>query len=333
MQTPIITVNNITKDYKTGTTITQVIRGIDLAITAGEFIIIFGPSGSGKSTLLNIINGLEIPTSGTIIVDGLNLSSLDQQQKAAFHRQKIGMVFQAYNLIPSLTVLQNITLPLTFAKIPKSERNRLAMGLLKDFDLEKLANRLPTEISGGQMQRVGIMRALVSKPPIIVADEPTGNLDSVASKSVMELFSSLNHKYQDTLVVVTHDPGLFIYADRIIHILDGQIIKETIRHRHPVLQVKSLVFDDLYKHETDPEKLRLMTTLTIMLSRQQLSAFDKQELTKTLELMRQRLQNKIDTDRLFHLLDLPSKRGGAGLYQPTAKYIAESFDNILKIIH
>ena len=146
---PIITVENVTKNYTTGTTITQVIRGINISISQGEFVIIFGPSGSGKSTLLNIINGLEIPTSGKITVDGLDISKLNPQQKAEFHRQKIGMVFQAYNLIPSLTVLQNITLPLIFAKINKTERTRLAMTMLKDFDLEKLAHRLPTEISGG----------------------------------------------------------------------------------------------------------------------------------------------------------------------------------------
>ena len=329
---PIITVENVTKNYTTGTTITQVIRGINISISQGEFVIIFGPSGSGKSTLLNIINGLEIPTSGKITVDGLDISKLNPQQKAEFHRQKIGMVFQAYNLIPSLTVLQNITLPLIFAKINKTERTRLAMTMLKDFDLEKLAHRLPTEISGGQMQRVGIMRALIGKPPIIVADEPTGNLDSVASKTVMGLFTDLNQKYQNTLVVVTHDPNLFVYADRIIHILDGQVVRETIRQRHASTEVKKVVFDTVFKNETNPEKQRLLTILTIMLTRQQLVSFDRYEIDKTIDLMSQRLANQIDTDRFYHQLDLSQTHGGAGLYQPTAKYIAESFDNLLKVI-
>ncbi len=228
---PIIQVDNVTKTFGQGDIEVQALRGISLKVFKGEFVIIFGPSGSGKSTLLNIISGLDSVTTGKVTIDGVDLESLSGNERAKFHRDKVGIVFQAYNLIPTLSIRQNIALPLVFAGVPHEERRARADKLLEEFQLSSLANRLPVEASGGQQQRVGIMRALVANPPILIADEPTGNLDSKTSEDVMRLFRNLNQNLGVTLVVVTHDPTQFPWADRVIHVLDGKIIKQTIYHQ------------------------------------------------------------------------------------------------------
>ena len=328
-------VEKLTRNYGEGEAATKVLRGVDFRIEYGEFVIIFGPSGSGKSTLLNILSGLEDVTSGRVMVDGQDISKLDLEERARFHREKIGMVFQAYNLIPSLTILQNITLPHVFSKIPKSVREQKAMKLLTDFKMQHLAKRLPSEVSGGQAQRTGIMRALIIDPPIIIADEPTGNLDSVATKNVMEVFSELNHKLKNTIIVVTHDPSLFTYADRIIHILDGNIIKETVRKKdHMDLPKKHIEtdFEKICKSEKDPKRIRIQDILVMILSHHQLSSFHEHELVMIIDLLSARLEKKITETELYHKLDKPVKEGGVGLYAPTAKHIAEHFESILLVI-
>lgn len=187
---PIIDVKNIIKKFGQGDNEVIALRGLSLKIYGTEFVIIFGPSGSGKSTLLNILAGLDGPTKGGITIDGENPYTMNDVDHAKFHRRKIGMVFQAYNLIPTLTVRQNITMPLAFDKVSKAERIKKADEILKRFELYEMRNRLPTEISGGQQQRIGIIRSLVTNPPIIIADEPTGNLDSITSEKVMRLLKN-----------------------------------------------------------------------------------------------------------------------------------------------
>lgn len=242
---PIIEVKNITKKFGQGDNEVIALRGLSMKIYGTEFVIIFGPSGSGKSTLLNILAGLDGPTTGDITIDGENPYTMNDVDHARFHRRKIGMVFQAYNLIPTLTVRQNITMPLAFDKVSKAERIKKADEILKRFELYEMRNRLPTEISGGQQQRIGIIRSLVTNPPIIIADEPTGNLDSITSEKVMRLFKELNNTYDTTMVVVTHDPGQFMWADRVIHVLDGKIVKQTIYSR------KSLIAEDEFDYPTE----------------------------------------------------------------------------------
>ncbi|MCA9391721.1 ABC transporter ATP-binding protein [candidate division WWE3 bacterium] len=230
MDEQIIAVDHITKQFGAENTRVTAIDDMTLKVFKGEFVIVFGPSGSGKSTLLNIVAGLDNVTNGTVKIDGVELSTLSSDEKAKFHREKIGIVFQAYNLVPTFTVEQNISLPLVFAGVKPDERVSRAQKLLKDFNLATLEKRLPAEVSGGQQQRVGIMRALVTNPPILIADEPTGNLDSVTSKEVMELFRDLNQRLGVTVLVVTHDPTQFQWADRVVHVLDGKIIKQTVYH-------------------------------------------------------------------------------------------------------
>jgi putative ABC transport system ATP-binding protein len=333
MSDSIIQVHHLIKNFGEGDSETKVLRGMDLTINPGEFVIVFGPSGSGKSTLLNIINGLELPTSGQIIVDGQDITSLDEDARARFHQDKIGMVFQAYNLISSLTVQQNITLPLVFSKRPHAEREAVARQLLADFELEYLADRLPSEISGGQQQRVGIMRALINQPPIIIADEPTGNLDSVATDSVMSLFTRLNKNYQNTLIVVTHDQSLFKYADRVIHILDGEVVKETVGHAvKPRLHQVATVFEQALNNVKDLKKRRYLQLLASLLSKQQLSSFDQQELTATLTFIDQFVTGKLNLTEFYQKLDDPVSEGGAGLYRTTARHLAVNLSNILETL-
>lgn len=333
MDTAAVEVRNLTKNFGTGSSMTKVLRGMNISIMPGEFVIIFGPSGSGKSTLLNIINGLENPTSGQVIIDGEDISRLEDNARARFHQNKIGMVFQAYNLISSLTVSQNITLPLVFGRHPLVQREQRAKELLQDFALTELEHRLPSEISGGQAQRVGVMRALVNNPPIIVADEPTGNLDSVSSKKVMDLFCQLSEKYHNTLIVVTHDQGLFRYADRIIHVLDGTVIKEVVRASSKTrTKSEETVYDRMLAHTKKPDQRRLLRLLHAILSPSQLSSFDQTELDRTIEFIQSFSQGKIDSHELYVALDKPVSEGGAGLYRSTAHHLAESMENMLEVM-
>lgn len=329
----IIEIKNLVKDFGHDDSVVHVLRDVSIDIFPGEFSIIFGPSGSGKSTLLNIINGLEVPTSGDVVIDNMSITNLNEEQRSIFHQQKIGMVFQAYNLIPSLSVIENITLPLTFSKIDETERIERAKDLLSDFELSQIANRYPSEISGGQAQRVGIMRALVNKPPIIVADEPTGNLDSIASKNVMDLFANLNEKFHNTMVVVTHDQSFFSYADRIIHILDGKVVKETVRHKTGKSAEKRQKQEArrLENFAKDALDKRIVFILSVILTDQQLSSIDDNELTGIIKHTRGLLGGKITLHEYYVLLDKPTHKGGVGLYEPTARHITESIENIIKL--
>lgn len=225
-KTPLIKVEKVNKSFGTGDAKVQVLFDIDLEIHSGEYVVLFGPSGCGKSTLLNCIAGLEIPDSGRVVVRGEDLSKLSKPDLAKYRGKKIGIVFQSFNVLKSFNVLENIALPQTFIGISKRRRVKRAMSLLAMFDLTKVAKRVPTEISGGQQQRVAIARALVNNPWIIIADEPTGNLDSKSSEEVMDLILKLNEKSKRTIILVTHNPDHKKYAHRIVYLSDGKITRE-----------------------------------------------------------------------------------------------------------
>lgn len=198
---------------------------ISMEIPRGEVCCILGTSGSGKSTLLNMMAGLEKPTRGTIRINGKRIDKMDERQLARFRQRYIGFVFQSYNLIPTLTALENVSLPLMFRGVDKDLRERQAAKMLAAVGLKKHVRHKPTQMSGGQQQRVGIARAFVCNPPVVFADEPTGNLDSKTSREIMELMLDMAHKNNQTLIIVTHDSNVACYANRIIHILDGNIEK------------------------------------------------------------------------------------------------------------
>lgn len=222
MSDNIVEIKDIKKFYDNGST--KALNGINLTIKEGEFVSIIGASGSGKSTLLNMIGALDTPDSGEIIVDGINLMKT-KEDLSLFRREKIGFVFQLHNLIPNLTAIENVQIPL-LSKENKTtkEENRKAESLLKSVGLEDRINQNPIKMSGGQRQRVAIARALINNPKIILADEPTGALDTKTSDKIMNLLKELHNKYKVTLIIVTHDPQVAQQSDRIITVQDGQII-------------------------------------------------------------------------------------------------------------
>ncbi|MHA1618500.1 MAG: ABC transporter ATP-binding protein [Promethearchaeota archaeon] len=220
-----ILVDGIHKTYLLGTTAVPALRGIDLKIKPGEFVGLMGPSGCGKTTLLNLIGGLDYPTRGKIFLDGRDMSRLDENQLADLRRDNIGYVFQFYNLLPLLTGLENVMIPLHFqAKLSKRARKRKAMELLKLVKLEDRAHHTPSELSGGEQQRVAIARAFANDPSIVLLDEPTGDLDSKTGIEILNLLRDLNRKGA-TFVAATHDAAVSEYCTRIIHIIDGKIVK------------------------------------------------------------------------------------------------------------
>jgi putative ABC transport system ATP-binding protein len=221
----IIEIRNLRKVYHIGSEKVVALNHITLDIEAGEFCCLVGTSGSGKSTLLNMLAGLEKPSLGTVRIKGQHIERMSEKQLARFRQENIGFIFQSYNLIPTLTALENTAMPLIFRGMPRKKRDALAKDALRRVGLASHMAHRPTQMSGGQQQRVGIARALVSRPPIVFADEPTGNLDSKTTREVMELMKSMTEDLGQTLVLVTHDLSIASYAHRIIHISDGNIVK------------------------------------------------------------------------------------------------------------
>ena len=223
MNNIIVKTNDLKKYYKIGDNIVKALDGVNFEVKKKEFVSIIGKSGSGKSTLLHMIGGLDIPSNGTVVVDGINLSNMSNEELALFRRRKVGFIFQQYNLIPDLNVYENITFPLDLDRI-KVDSNFIEE-LLKKLNIYDKKEMLPAMLSGGEQQRVAIARALATKPAIILADEPTGNLDTKGSQNVINLLKELAKQYNQTLIVITHDPDVANMADRIIKIGDGKIIK------------------------------------------------------------------------------------------------------------
>ncbi len=223
-KTPIIQVKNLYKIYRVGETKVRALNGVDLTLYKGEFCAIVGTSGSGKSTLLNMLAGLEKPTKGEIIVAGRHIEKLSEKELVAFRREKVGFIFQSYNLLNTMNAEENVALPLSFRGIGKKERLAIARKYMKLVGVENQAKHMPNQMSGGQQQRVGIARALAVNPQIIFADEPTGNLDSKTTMEVLHLMQKIVREQKQTLVMVTHDNNLASYADRRVRIIDGKIV-------------------------------------------------------------------------------------------------------------
>ncbi len=222
---PIIEVKNLRKVYRMGKEKIVALNHIDLEIEKGEICCLFGTSGSGKSTLLNMLAGLEKPTKGTIKIKKIRVEKLNETQLAIFRQKNIGFVFQSYNLIPTLTALENVALPLVFQGMDKKEREKRAKEMLEAVGLGSRLHHKPKEMSGGQQQRVSIARAFVNRPQILFADEPTGNLDTHTTIEVMDMITAIAEKYNQTLIIVSHDPEIADYAHKIITVQDGDVLK------------------------------------------------------------------------------------------------------------
>jgi len=230
-----IQLDNLTKQYGKGETAVMAVCGMGFNVSEGDFVAIMGESGSGKSTLLSIMGALNSPTKGRYRVGDIDVYALGQDQRAEFRREFLGFVFQSFNLIPYLTVLENVMLPLTIVKIKGKKKQAMAEDSLERVGISGKAHRLPSEISGGELERVAIARAIVNKPPILIADEPTGNLDTKTSREIMELFQSLNDDGM-TIVMVTHSPDCAQYAQKIFHVSDGLIVGEERLGEEPIRQ-------------------------------------------------------------------------------------------------
>jgi putative ABC transport system ATP-binding protein len=222
---PIIETQNLWKTYVMGSEEIHALRGVDLSIERGEYVAIMGPSGSGKSTLMNLIGCLDTPTKGSYLLNGKQVSQMNDNELARIRNEEIGFVFQTFNLLPRASALHNVELPLVYAGVPSKERQERAREALRKVELENRMDHKPNELSGGQRQRVAIARALVNNPSILLADEPTGNLDSKTGVEIMSLFDRL-HDIGNTIVLVTHEADIAAHAHRIVHIRDGRVEKD-----------------------------------------------------------------------------------------------------------
>ncbi|HOT91023.1 MAG TPA: ABC transporter ATP-binding protein [Anaerolineae bacterium] len=228
MTMPIIQTHNLRRDFTMGEQIVHALDGVDLEVNEGDFLAVMGPSGSGKSTLLYLLGGLDRPTEGEIWVGGRDIALLDENDLAVYRGQEVGFVFQAFHLIPTMTALQNVEFPMIFNRIPPAERRKRAEVLLERVGLSERMGHKPTELSGGQQQRVAIARALANDPRIILADEPTGNLDTRTGQEVLDLLTHLNREEGRTIVIVSHDPSVTRFVTRDIHLLDGRIVERNL---------------------------------------------------------------------------------------------------------
>lgn len=228
---PLIQLENIHKSYPLDGFNLEILKGINLEIAAGEFVAIMGPSGSGKSTLMNILGCLDTPTSGEYILDGENIEHLSGDQLAEIRNRKIGFVFQGFNLLSRTSAIENVELPMVYAGVPDKDREERAAKALDSVGLHERMHHQPNQLSGGQQQRVAIARAIVNEAPIIFADEPTGNLDTKMSVEIMDLFTKLNENLHRTIILVTHEEDIALFAKRIIKIVDGEIHSDIINKK------------------------------------------------------------------------------------------------------
>jgi putative ABC transport system ATP-binding protein len=226
----MLKISGVTKRLKSGDRELEVLKPIDLEVPAGEVLAIMGPSGSGKSTLLGLLAGLDAPTSGSIQIDGVEITALSEDALAALRGRKIGIVFQSFNLIPNLTALENVALPLELLDQPEGALER-AQALLEAVGLGARSHHYPVQLSGGEQQRVALARAFAPRPALLLADEPTGNLDTATGEAIVELMLRLNREQRTTMILVTHDPELAAKADRVVHLRDGRIVGEERHER------------------------------------------------------------------------------------------------------
>lgn len=229
MDAPLITLRNITKRYGTGEAAFLALKGVSFDVHQGEFLAVMGPSGSGKSTTMNIIGALDRPTGGEYLFKGVHVENMTRDERALLRRHNMGFVFQGFNLLARTSALENVELPLLYRGVPAKERHEAAMAALDRVGLMPWAHHTPSELSGGQQQRVAIARAIVTHPLLLLADEPTGSLDSKRSVEIMELLTDFNKSENITVVLVTHEPDMAVYARRCIHFLDGLVASDEIQ--------------------------------------------------------------------------------------------------------
>ncbi|MEA3449885.1 MAG: ABC transporter ATP-binding protein [Patescibacteria group bacterium] len=339
---PLIKTQNLNFTYNAGKDNEyQALININLEIYPEELIVVFGPSGCGKSTLLNLIAGLERPEANTMYILGKDMHSMTKNDFAMYHRTQIGMIYQQYNLITSLTVLENVALPQVFINVNKGKRNTWSRSLLERFGILKQAKKIPSELSGGQQQRIGIARSIVNNPDIILADEPVGNLDSVSAKNVLTILEKLNEKEKKTVILVTHNPEFLVYGDRLFYMKDGVITREVInkdrkkRERAKVLPKSTASeINDLMRayHGLTPEQINIliMPYKAKAFAHHFVSSRSMEE-TKILEdVIQRRLLGTISQEDFFEILKKSITEGGVGFDVRTAEKILRRVNRIIR---
>lgn len=337
--------NNVELTYNDGKpNAFRALQGINLEIKKNSFVIIFGPSGCGKSSLLNVISGLEKPDKGDVFVSGNDLVKMSQGDHVKFHRDTIGMVFQSYNLITTLSVLDNVAIPQVFTSNRKSAREEKALSLLERFGIRPQADKLPSELSGGQQQRIGIARAIINDQPIILADEPVGNLDSKSANNVMQIMSELNKDENKTIVMVSHNPENIIWGDHIIYMKDGRIIKEDIKNAlGETMKIRKDEEDEFTKLEAmlrnfeglSREQIKVLVTpmKSEILTRAVIIDMDEKQIEGLEETIRRRILNTITPGEFFEKLDKTDADGGIDMDIRTAHRIAKKVEDVIALAH
>lgn len=341
---PIIKIKNLNFTYNRGKDNEfQALININLEIYPEEFVIVFGPSGCGKSTLLHVMAGLELPDNGNIIIFERDLMQMEKKDFAAYHRAQVGMIYQQYNLITSLTVLENVSLPQLFVNVRKGRRERWAKTLLQRFGILKQAKKIPSELSGGQQQRIGIARAIVNNPKLILADEPIGNLDSISAKNVLDILDMLNEKEKKTVILVTHNPEYLHYGDRIIYMKDGIITREVInRDKHKGKKTEKIhkpkdtaaEIEDLMRayHGLAPEQINIliMPYKAKAFAHHFISSRNMEETKILEEVIQRRLMGTVSQEEFFDILHKSSPEGGVGFDIRTAEKIIRRVNRIIR---
>ena len=340
---PLIEIKNTSVIYNEGLdNQVNALLNASLEIESQEYVIIFGPSGCGKSTLLNVIAGLEKPTHGEAYIDSENLNEMNADQLAKFHCVKIGMIFQAYNILPSLSVRDNIILPQMFlgANDRKARRTK-ADELLDKFGILAQANKVPSELSGGQQQRIGIARALINNQPIVLADEPVGNLDSKSAENVMDILKELNEKDKKTIIMVTHNPEYLDYAHRVFYMKDGKIEHEVVNKKglknktEEKMTPKEKEFELLSRSFPGFSEAQLHMLIIPFkakaLAEYLLTSTDVDQNQRLEEFVRNRILGKIEKYKFRMMLDRPMEKGGVGLDERTATNYSHKLEKIIEI--
>jgi len=322
---PVIKLNNVNHWYdKEKPSEVWALKNINIEIENGEYVVFFGPSGCGKTTLLYLISGIEQIQQGNLYINDKDISSFSRKELAIYRQIGVGIIFQQFNLIPSLTVIDNVALPMAFLGIAKEKREVEALKILDRLDIKNLADRYPFELSGGQQQRVGVARALANNPPIIVADEPLGNLDSANAENVLKFLKELNEKDGRAIIMVTHEAWSLRDAKKIFYMKDGAIIKT---EKSAPKTVAKAVSEHYYK-ELSPE-LPTAELTARALSGLLMRGYSSDEMKRFEFFLSQRLKKRIDQEVFMRVLDRPYNDGGLGLWKQKAKRIADYVEEII----
>jgi len=339
MEKDLIILKNLNLTYNLGqANAFKALHDVSVEIKEGDFAIILGPSGCGKSSLLNIIAGLELPESGSVVMRERNLLKMKEKDRVGYHRKEIGMIFQAYNLISTLSVLDNVALPQIFLNKRKRKRDERAREILGKLGIEKHASKVPSELSGGQQQRIGIARSIINDPEVVLADEPVGNLDSVSSNNVMEILNKLNTEEKKTVVMVTHNPEHTSWGNRIIHMRDGKIIKIEIKDKEGNIKKENKEgdvssFDKFVNHFKGLSKKQIQALLEPYKAKHLIekitSNFHENQLGLLEVKAKNRLAGKLNYESFYNELDKSIEKGGVGLDSRSAKNITESVEVLI----